>query len=133
LGATFYELDANPPVPYYQRGWLTKSVTPARSTGFNYYSPGGAVANIFATDGSTTYSSADSATNYAAPQTITTQTYSETIGYNSWLGITQTTGKNGEQLWITYDNAGRPPAARLPMARSPATHTQHPAYCPCSR
>ena len=44
-----------------------------------------------------------SANSYAAPQTITTQSYSESLSYNSWLGVTQMTGLNGEQLYATYE------------------------------
>jgi hypothetical protein len=32
--------------------------------------------------------SADSGTNYAAPQSISVQSYNQTVSYNSWLGIT---------------------------------------------
>ena len=66
------------------------------------------------TDGTTLQSNLPASTNYAAPTTITTQTYGETIGYNSWLGVTQTTGLNGEQLYLTYDWIGRPTTATSP-------------------
>jgi len=59
--------------------------------------------------------SADAATNYAAPQSVSTQSYSETISYNSWLGVTGTTGLNGEQLSITCDSYGRPSAGTSPF------------------
>lgn len=96
VGGTFYELDASPTLPYYERGWLTQSVTPVKTTSVYYYTPGGALSGTSATDGTTTSASTDAATNYAAPMTITSQSYSTAVGYNSWLGVTQTTGANGE-------------------------------------
>ena len=80
--------------------------------------------------------SADPSTNYAAPQSIATQSYSGTVAYNSWLGITQTTGANGEQLSMVYDpNTGRPTSGVSPYGATttysysasgvlPATQTQ---------
>jgi len=113
-----YEFDYSPALPlqngwYTGRGWLATSTTPAKTTGFKYYLYG-AVASTSGTDGSTSSSSADSATNYAAPQTITTQSYGESIGYTTWLGVTQTTGLNGEQLEVWYDGMGRPSSAYSP-------------------
>ena len=114
-----YEMDPTPPLPvqsgwYTGRGWLVTSSTPAKGTAFQRYTHG-AVAGTTSSDGSTTSASADAATNYAAPQSIATQSYSETIGYTPWLGMTQTTGANGEQLSITYDNLGRPSTATSPF------------------
>ena len=114
LSGTFYELDANPPVPYYERGWMTQSATPAKTTTISYYTPGGILAGTSATDGTTTAVSTSSTTNFAAPQSIATQSYSQTLSYNSWLGMTQTTGANGEQLSMTYDVAGRPSTGTSP-------------------
>ena len=70
--------------------------------------PWGAPNITAASDGSTTSSTLTSATNYAAPTTFTTQSYGQTLAYNSWLGVTQTTGLNGEQLSVYYDLVGRP-------------------------
>ena len=99
--------DANPPVPFGSRGYLTESVTAAKSAVTTYYAYG-AVQSMADTTGVTATASADSATNYAAPQTITAQSYTSTIGYTSWLGVAQTTGPNGDQLTMTYDTYGRP-------------------------
>ena len=44
----------------------------------------------------------------AAPQSITSSSYSETISCNSWLGVVQTTGLNGEQLSTISDSYGPP-------------------------
>jgi YD repeat-containing protein len=59
-------------------------------------------------DGTLTTASADASTNYAAPVSISAQSYNETVGYTGWLGVAQTTGANGEQLAMTYDQYGRP-------------------------
>jgi len=101
------EIDSNPPISFANRGLVSQTITPAKSTSMTYYSYGG-FASGSSSDGATVTASADSATNYAAPQSVTTQSYSETIGYNPWLAISQATGANGEQLSMTYDSAGRP-------------------------
>ena len=101
-------LDANPPVAFANRALISGTVTPAKTT-CPYYYPYGGLAGGSASDGSTISLSADASTNYAAPQSVVTQSYSETISYNAWLAITQTVGANGEQLSIQYDPAtGRP-------------------------
>ncbi len=108
------EIDASPSIPFSHRGLLTSSVTPAKSSAMNYYSYGG-LATGAGSDGTSVTASADSSTNYAAPQSIATQSYSETVSYNSWLGITQTTGANGEQLSMVYDPyTGRPTSGVSP-------------------
>jgi YD repeat-containing protein len=106
------ELDPNPPIPATQRGYLATSVTPARATSYAYMY--GALTNVGASDGSTMAASPSSVTNYAAPDSITTQSYGQSYTYNAWLGITQTTGLNGEQLSMTYDYTGRPSSAHSP-------------------
>ena len=92
---------------------MTATVGPAKTSCMAYY-PHGAVSTAASSDGSHVTMSADSTTNYAAPQTVTTQSYSETLAYNSWLGVTQTTGANGEQLSMTYDTYGRPKTGTSP-------------------
>ena len=67
-----------------------------------------------ASDGAYTQVALSSANSYAAPQTIATQSYSQSLSYNSWLGVTQMTGLNGEQLYATYDTTGRPITATSP-------------------
>jgi hypothetical protein len=64
--------------------------------------------SVSATDGTTTSASSNASTNYAAPLTITAQNYSTSVSYNAWLGITSTSGENGEDLQMTYDSHGLP-------------------------
>ena len=74
----------------------------------------GTLSSASATDGSSVTLTSDATTNYAAPTTVTTQSYSQTLAYNSWLGITEATGLNGEQLSMTYDSYGRPSLGTSP-------------------
>ena len=55
----------------------------------------------------------------------TTQSYSNNISYNGWLGMTSTTGLNGEQLSMNYDSMGRPSTGTSPYG---ATDTWTYAY-----
>jgi YD repeat-containing protein len=103
-------MDPNPPAPPAYRGLLTQSQTPAISTTIYNWDTGNP-ANIFRSDGTTASMSADAGTNYAAPMSIGSESYSETVSYNSWLGVTQTTGANGETLAMTYDGYGHPHTA----------------------
>ena len=104
----------NSPVPWNYRALVVGAVNPSGSTCIQYYDYGG-VNSTRSSNGSTTYASADASTNYAAPLTVSTQSYSETIAYNPWLGVTQTTGLNGEQLSMSYDGAGRPAGGTSPF------------------
>jgi hypothetical protein len=88
------ESDANPPVPSTQRGFLTGSSNPLKDTCITP-GAGGITLSVKASDNTNTVVTFTSTTNYAAPESISTQSYSETASYNGWLGITQTTGLNG--------------------------------------
>ncbi len=46
--------------------------------------------------------------NYAAPTSLTTESYNYSVGYNTWPGISQSVGANGESVSTTYDSYGRP-------------------------
>ena len=111
-GTPTMEFDASQPVPYAGRGQVSASVNPAKFTCSQYYIYG--FASAVSSDGTSVTAASTASTNYAAPSTITTQSYGETIAYNSWLGITQTTGLNGETLYLTYDSYGRPSTAVSP-------------------
>ncbi len=87
---------------------LSATVSPAATGCSVYYTYGAACGRRSVLNGSTVNLSADTATNYTAPQTITTQSYSTAVGYDSTFNVTQTTGSNGEQLYFTYDSASRP-------------------------
>jgi len=97
-------IDPYPPSP---RPWLWKTATPAKTTTFSFNN-WGTMNSATATDGTSVTLNSDSSTNYAAPSSIATQSYSQSLAYNAWLGITQATGANGEQLAMTYDSIGRP-------------------------
>ena len=100
-----YEMDQAPAVPAAYRGLLYQSVTPAQTVTYSYSY--GAVAQACGASGCVSATTSAS-TNYAAPSSISTPTYGETLSYNSWLGVTSTTGLNGEQLSMVYDGYGRP-------------------------
>lgn len=107
------QFDATSPVPLAYRGFLASSVNPAKTTTNVYYGYG-ALYTSTGTDGSSLTNSVSSTTNYAAPDTITTQSYSNSVAYDAWTSVTQTTGLNGEQMYLTYDTNGRPATATSP-------------------
>jgi hypothetical protein len=106
-----YEMDQTPPIAEANRGLLQNSVTPAQTISYSYQN--GLPTQVCAASGCVT-STASAATNYAAPDSITTPTYGQSLSYNSWLGVTTETGLNGEQLAMTYDSIGRPASATSP-------------------
>jgi RHS repeat-associated protein len=122
-----HELDATPPIaPWGARGNLVSTTTPAHTAWLALYDYGG-VAGSASTDGPAVTANTTSDTNYAAPQNIATETYSQALTYNTWLGVTQTTGANGETMTTTYDSLGRPATAKNGWASGnttyPATYT----------
>jgi YD repeat-containing protein len=108
------EMDPSPPVAVGSRAILSEGSNPSYTSCYLTYNHG-AMYQYGASSGHTGLWSADAATNYAAPQTITTESTSATIAYNAWLGISQTTGPNGEQLQVSYDTAGRPLTGTSPF------------------
>ena len=106
------EMDPSPPVPLQYRGLPLTSVTPSDGASYTL-TTWGSVSQVTNSEGTVSVSS-DPATNYAAPLTISTQSYSEAVAYAPSLAITQTTGANGEQYATTYDSAGRPSSASSP-------------------
>jgi YD repeat-containing protein len=85
-----------------------------KGAGIFYYSKTGMTASVNNDDGTTSTASADAATNYAAPQTIVAQNYTQALSYTPFLGVSKTTGANGEQVTMTYDSYGRPKTATSP-------------------
>jgi len=107
-------------------GALVSSTAPAHTMWQEFYL-WGAMYSQTATDAQTVTASTASTSNYAAPQSIATETYSQSLAYYAWLGVTQTTGANGETLTMTYDTMGRPATAKNAWASQwssyPATYT----------
>jgi RHS repeat-associated protein len=116
-GGPVYNVDPSPPIPVGQRGYLNYSVTPAKSTTLAVYTYG-SPAMSWGSDGTVSSASADASTNFNAPVTITSQSYQTILAYNSWLGVTQSQGANGEQMSMSYDSFGRPWTATSPYCVS---------------
>jgi RHS repeat-associated protein len=113
-------MDSNPFPAFAYQGHLTASITPAVTTCSAYYGDG-VLAWLSRSDGATGSVNPASSTNYAAPQSITTQSYGQSMSYNAFLGVTQTTGLNGETMTMTYDRIGRPAAATSPYSMGNGT------------
>ena len=98
--------DPNYPASFTYRGNVTSSTTPSASV-TNYYDMAG---NLTSTtrNGVTTGLSTTSATNYAAPEQLTTNSLSSSAGWSTFLGIQSETGPNGDNAHITYDGQARP-------------------------
>jgi hypothetical protein len=101
-GASFL-FDPNPPVSESYRGLLWTSTTLPGSVS-KYYWDTGNIRSVSGSDGSSAGFSADAATNYSAPMSITTDTYNASITYNVWNAATQTTGANNEQVSTSYNS-----------------------------
>jgi RHS repeat-associated protein len=94
-------------------GMISSSITPTRST-CSFHS-GGVPTMIKRTDGPGTSVILNSSTGYAAPSAISVSSDTTSLSYSAFLGITQTTGPNGEQMYMTYDGYGRPHTATSPF------------------
>jgi hypothetical protein len=126
--AIIREMDPNP-APLSSQGVLVSTTTQVHTV--SYSLSNGILSGSAPTDGQITTVTTDNTTNYAAPQTIALQTFSQNVAYNSWLGITQTATVNGVTLSTTYDSIGRPATSRDPFSNymnngpggSPPTYT----------
>src|SRR5271165_3213164 len=66
------------------------------------------------TNGVTSTSTPSSGSNYSVPSAITTGSFTTNLGFNSFLGLTNETGPNGDSLGIGYDAAARPATTTSP-------------------
>ena len=89
------------------RGNVVKQVVPGGWTCLAYKTTG---ALIYTSDstGKQSAASFSSLTNYAAPDSLTSNGLSTTMSWNSWLGLAQETGANTESTALQYDLLHRP-------------------------
>jgi RHS repeat-associated protein len=110
---TSHETDPAP-LPWGTRGSLVSTTTPVHSVWLVVSH--GRVIQSGQTDGENVTISEGADTNYAVPETVATPNFSQTLSYNPWLGVTQTTDASGVTLQMTYDSIGRPATGRNPWA-----------------
>ncbi len=96
------------------RGNATSTNTPT-STVIRTFDIGGNVVTS-KTNGvtTTTNTSTNSSTNYAAPGTLTTNSLTSSLQWSSFLGVSQTTGPNGDVASMVYDSTARPSQSTSP-------------------
>src|SRR5579884_1974381 len=92
-------------------GILTSSTTPSATSTFQNDAFGN-IANA-TVNGLATAVTMDSSLN-TVPVSIQTGTSSQTMQWNSFLGLKQSTGQNGDTAQIGYDSAGRPASTTSP-------------------
>ena len=78
---------------FYYRGNVTKQVVPGGWTCYLYTVAGAAVKTLNSV-GNVSTTAFSSLTNFSAPDTLTSNGFSTTMSWNSWLGLTQDTGPN---------------------------------------
>ncbi len=91
-------------------GLLTNAVTPQGTGTYAYDSYGNATTSTM--NGLSTSVTMD-ATN-TVPAAVTTGSTSASLQWNSFLGLTQSTGQNGDMAQISYDTTGRPSTTTSP-------------------
>jgi RHS repeat-associated protein len=103
--------DTNYGPSFIYRGNPTSITTPAGSKCLSYDAAGNTIGTT--QDGVTT--TLTMGTYGAVPSAITTGSLATTLNWNSFLGLTSTTGPNGDSAGIAYDpNTGRPQSATSP-------------------
>lgn len=100
------EHDPNYTTSFTYRGNVTSSVTPTTNT-INYYDMTGNLMST-AVNGVSSTVTTTSATNYAAPSQMTTNSLTSTASWSPFLGFSSATGPNGNAGSVTYDANGRP-------------------------
>jgi RHS repeat-associated protein len=95
------------------RGNPTTVTGPSGTTTMSY-NIAGAPATV-TVNGVTTSVSTTGTTNYAAPSLMTVGSLSETMNYNSFLGLTNDSGPNGASVTIGYDANARPNSVTSPF------------------
>ena len=109
-----HEHDSNMGTSWQPRGNVAQSSTPDATTALSR-DIGGNITSI-TKNGVTTAMTTNSTTTWAAPSAITLGTFSSSISYNSFLGITSDSGPNGDTTSIAYDSTnGRPTSTTSPF------------------
>jgi len=97
--------DANYGQSFFYRGNVTQTTTPAGVT-CTMYNTGGVVVTT-TRNGVQVSADVNASTNYTAPSALTTGGLTETMQWNSFLGLTQETGPNGDTTALLYDAYSR--------------------------
>ncbi len=95
------------------RGNPTTVSSPTGAQSTSYDITGGVTSTN--NNGVTTSVTTTSTTNYAAPSQVTVGSLSDSMNYNSFLGLTSETDPNGAQVSIGYDVLARPNSTTSPF------------------
>ena len=97
----------------YYRGNPTTISQPGNTTGLSHDFAGNVIFSN--TNGVITRPTINNSMNYTVPTAITTGSFTTNLGFNSFLGLTNETGPNGDSLGIGYDAAARPASTTSPF------------------
>ena len=114
LATNYYDHATSSYIVNYGPGDLTSSTTLSGTSTVTYDSYG----NVFTHTnpaGVTTTATVNSTTKFAAPSQITVSSLTETLTYNSFLGLTNEQGPNGDNTSITYLNMAQPSQTTSPF------------------
>ena len=92
----------------------------------NYDASGNVVSTTV--NGVTAQVSSSSSTNFAAPTQLTVGSQSTTLGWSSFLGLTNDTGPNGDSSQTVYDAYARPSNSTSPFGAVTAVNYSSPPY-----
>jgi YD repeat-containing protein len=99
---------------FFYRGNLSTSTTPSGTRAIQTYDVGGNVITA-SQNGVSVSSNVTNSTNYAAPSSITTGSFTTSANWTSFLGLSSTTGPNGDSASINYDLNARPQSSTSPF------------------
>jgi RHS repeat-associated protein len=98
---------------FYYRGNVVGRTDLAGSSSFAYDIAGNPV-SVALPGGVAVTGSYQSSTNFAAPSSITSNTFTNTLQWSSFLGLTQNTGPNGDSASTLYDGYAQPASTTAP-------------------
>jgi len=96
----------------YYRGNPTTISQPGKSTGLSHDFAGNVISSN--TNGVITRPTINNSMNYTVPTAITNGSFTTNLSFNTFLGLTNETGPNGDALGIGYDAAARPSGTTSP-------------------
>ena len=125
-GTGVREWDTSFNTSFLTRGNVACSSTPSGSSVMNYDASGNVVSTTV--NGVTAQVSSSSSTNFAAPTQLTVGSQSTTLGWSSFLGLTNDTGPNGDSSQTVYDAYARPSNSTSPFGAVTAVNYSSPPY-----
>ncbi len=125
-GTGVREWDSSFTTSYLTRGNVACTASPSGTSVINYDASGNVVSTTV--NGVTAQVSSSISSNFATPSQLSVGSQTTTLGWSSFLGLTNETGPNGDTSSTFYDQYARPSNTTSPFGAVTANNYNSPPY-----